>query len=74
MMYYKKDGAIGVRRKDGNKSQIWSFGRGSGMSEKDLRFLGDECLNRLDLGKGEAYVYTWVTKAVSDWPDFQDEY
>ena len=71
VLWYKHDKAIGIRQKFGAKKQIWSF-RSAALEEKDLRLLGDECLNRLDLGKSEKDVHDWVKRALSDWPDFQD--
>ena len=59
-MWYKKGGFIGIAQKFGQKKQIWSFGGKSGKSEKALRKLGDDCVEKLDSGMSPDDVRTWV--------------
>ena len=59
-MWYKKNGSIGIAQKFGQKTQIWSFGVHSGKSEKALRKLGDDCVEKLDSGMSPDDVRTWV--------------
>jgi len=58
--WYKNTSAVGVRRKFGDKKQIWSFGARSGLDKDVLMQLGVECLKKLDAEMAEADVRQWV--------------
>jgi hypothetical protein len=58
-LWYKK-GSVGIRRRKGDKKQIWSFGSKSGLGRPELMELGVQCLRKLDAGAKEDDVYEWV--------------
>ena len=60
IMWYKRDGVIGIREKFGAKKQVISFGSGTGKSETELREWADKCLTKLDKGDKVDDVLTWV--------------
>ncbi len=60
-MWYKNFFSVGIRRKFGDKKQIWSFGgRKPGKGKDSLVQLGVECLKKLDGGMEEKNVKEWV--------------
>ena len=64
VLLYKDAGPwIGIRIKGGK--QVFSFGRGSGKSEKELRALADRVLKRLDDGESEDAAKAWARGQVS---------
>lgn len=60
MLHYKLAKTIGIRRKFGDKKQIWCFGAGSGLSEGMLREWADKVLIELDGGRDEAETKIWI--------------
>ena len=68
-MFYKKDGAIGIREKFGDKRQIFSFGRTSKSTEAALRPIADTVLNKLDTGVSAANAKKWADSQVSKLAD-----
>jgi hypothetical protein len=65
VMWYKRDGVIGIRAKFGAKNQVMSFGSGTGKSEKELRAWADKCLTKLDKGDKVNDVLDWVKAQIS---------
>lgn len=63
-MWYKNNSSVGIRRKFGDGTQIWSFGRGTGLSKESLTGFGCMVLKKLDSGSKETAVKAWVDKAV----------
>ena len=61
VLYYKKDNAIGFRRKGGDKTQCMSF-RSKTCTEKKMREIADECLKKLDAGDAPNDVKKWAIK------------
>ena len=56
---------VGIRRKFGDKKQIFSFGgRRSGLTEEKGRSFGDDALRKLDAGMTEKEVEAWAKSAV----------
>ena len=55
-----KNNTIGVRRKSGDKKQIFSFGAGKGLNEKELRSWADQVLKKLDDGMSPMATKTWI--------------
>ena len=61
--FYRKDVAIGVKRKFGDKKQCMSF-RCKTFSEEHMRSLGDDCMKKLDDGETEVDVKKWANEQV----------
>ena len=59
-MWYKNSSSVGIRRKFGDKKQIWSFKSKSGLDKDGLMQLGLKCMERLDGGMEEDVVKRWV--------------
>ena len=59
-MWYKKNDSVGIRRRFGDKKQIWSFGSQSALGKDALMQLGCQCLRKLDEGMAEDAVREWV--------------
>ena len=56
-MWYKNTWKVGIRRKCGDKTQIFSFcGLGCGKSKEVLWAIGEQCLKSLDDGDTEEMV------------------
>ena len=60
MLWYKNSKLIGIREKFGAKKQIITFGKGSGLSEMELRGWADNVLKRLDMGQPPDAVREWI--------------
>jgi len=57
VLYYKNNTSVGICRKFGDQTQIFSFGgRHCGKDERALRKIGCWVLRRLDAGESEAVV------------------
>ena len=67
LMYYSGErNAIGVKRKTGDKKQIFQFGGAKCAKGKEqLWKLGEDCLRKLDAGEQEEDVKTWVREAIA---------
>ncbi len=68
LMYYSgaKRNSIGVRRKFGDKKQIFQFGGSNCVMERgQLWGFGEDCLRKLDAGVAEEDVKVWVKEAIS---------
>ena len=65
-LYYKNFNSIGIRQKKDDKDpkkngpQLFSFGRGTHLSEIRLRNYGAQVLKRLDKGEEIEDVKRWV--------------
>jgi hypothetical protein len=59
ILWYKKDNAIGLRRKTGDKKQFMSF-RSKTCSEEGMRKIADDCLRKLDAGTAVDVVKEWA--------------
>jgi hypothetical protein len=56
-MWYKRGSRVGIRRKFGDKKQIFSFGWSCcGKSQEVLLAIGEQCLKSLDDGDSEEIV------------------
>ena len=65
MLWYKLTNMVGIRRKFGDKKQIFSFGgRRSGLTEEKGRSFGDDALKKLDAGMTEKEVEEWAKSVV----------
>ena len=61
VLYYGNNKACALRRKFGDKKQIFSYGgKKAGWDEGRLRKLGDEALRKLDAGESEKDVEGWA--------------
>ena len=61
VLYYGNNKACALRRKFGDKKQIFSYGgKKTGWDEGRLRKLGDEALRKLDAGESEKDVEGWA--------------
>ena len=61
VLYYVNNDAAALRRKFGDKKQIFSYGgKKAGWDERRLRKLGDEALRKLDAGESEKDVEGWA--------------
>jgi hypothetical protein len=57
---------VGIRQKKGNKDQIFAFGsKHSGLTEEEMKKLGDEALQKLDCGMSREEVKEWAMQAVA---------
>jgi len=66
VLWYKITNMVGIRRKSGDKKQIFSFGgRRSGLTEEKGRSFGDDALKKLDNGMTEAEVEVWAKQVVA---------
>ena len=66
MLWYKLTNMVGIRRKFGDKKQIFSFGgRRSGLTEEKGRSFGDDALKKLDAGMTEKEVEVWAKSVVA---------
>ena len=64
VLWYKLSNMVGIRRKFGDKQQIFSFGgRRSGLTEEKGRSFGDDALKKLDAGMTEKEVEAWAKSA-----------
>ena len=64
-MWYTIHSCTGIRRKFGDKKQIFSFGgRTCGLSKEQQHGFGCMVLKKLDAGMKEKDVEAWVRKAV----------
>ena len=64
-MFYYKPNQCAVRRKFGDKTQIWQFGgKTCGLDSDTLKGFGEDCLKKLDAGNKEEVVYEWVKHAI----------
>jgi hypothetical protein len=64
--WYKKQNMVGIRQKKGNKDQIFAFGsKHSGLTEEEMKKLGDEALQKLDCGMSREEVKEWAMQAVA---------
>ena len=70
ILYYKNNFSFGIRRKFGDKNQIWSFKSSKRPFTKELKAqlenLAKECVIKLLEGEGECDVHEWVLKAAAD--------
>jgi hypothetical protein len=65
VLWYKNASNVGIRRKFGNKEQIFSFGgKRSGLTEEKGRSFGDAALKKLDAGMTEDAVKERATETV----------
>ena len=71
VLWYKKHNMIGIRQKKGNKNQKkgnknrdihrFAFGsKHSGLTEEEMKKLGDEALEKLDCGMSPEEVKEWA--------------
>ena len=66
--WYKNKNMVGIRQKKGNKDQIFAFGsKHSGLTEEEMKKLGDEALQKLDCGMSREEVKEWAMQAVAPW-------
>ena len=66
--WYKKKNMVGIRQKKGDKDQIFAFGsKHSGLTEEEMKKLGDEALQNLDCGMSPEEVKEWAMQAVAPW-------
>jgi hypothetical protein len=66
IMYYKAGNLIGVRRKQGEQQQAFSFGgKWCGFNEAQLREYADQALEKLDSGLSEADVAEMMKAVVA---------
>ena len=66
VMLYKDPFEIGIRKSKG--IQVFSFGRKSGLGEKDLRAWADKVLKKLDEGMSEGETMLWIRGEMAKFP------
>jgi hypothetical protein len=63
-MWYKNGSYIGIRRKFGEKKQVFSFGQKCGLSKEVQWSFGCMVLKKLDAGQTEQAAKDWADNAV----------
>ena len=68
MMYYRKSNTIGIRKKFGNKKQIFGFGgkKEPVKPEPQLRGIAKQIIMDMNMGMGKAFCVTKAKRLVSE--------
>ena len=69
MLHYKKDAAVGIREKFGEKRQVFSYGRTAKSTEVALRAIADAVLAKLDKGVTVANAKLFADREVAKLDD-----